>query len=106
MTVRSWPFGTPSRRRLLELVLLTQPPADGWRRSGLEEACGVAVGTLDPHLDALVTLGLLIYENGRFTKPAGTPPLARSLRAVLRHTDQAPDTPAPPLPRRKYTRRG
>jgi hypothetical protein len=106
ITVRSWPFGALSRRRLLELVLQTSPPKDGWQRSALEKACGVSVGTLDAHLDALVSLGLLTHKDGRFFKPAPMPPLARFLRGVLRETTNAPDAPAPTLPRRKYTRRG
>ena len=106
ITVRSWPFGAPSRRCLLELVLQTSPPKDGWRRSALEKACEVSVGTLDAHLDALVSLGLLTHSDGRFFKPSPTPPLAWFLRGVLRETKNAPDKPAPPLPRRTYIRRG
>lgn len=103
ITVRSWPFGTPSRRRLLEVILLTSSPGSGWRKSGLERACQVGVGSLDAHLAALVSLGLLIFEDERFVTPKPLPPLARSLRLVLRQTATAPDHPAPPLPRRKYS---
>jgi hypothetical protein len=62
----------------------------------------VGVGTLDDHLAAVVGLGLLVFRDGRFCRPERLPPLARSLRAVLRQTAGAPDVPVAPLPRRPY----
>jgi hypothetical protein len=105
LTLRSWPFGAPSRRRLLEVVLQTAPPLEGWSKTALERACNVGVGTLDDHLAYLVELGLLSHRDGRFNRPAPLPPFARSLRAVLRQTAGVPEQPAAPLPRRPYARR-
>jgi hypothetical protein len=105
LTLRAWPFGAPSRRRLLEIVLLTSAPAGGWTKSGLERACEVTNGTLDEHLANMVDLGLLTMRDRRFFRPSPSPPLAHSLRAVLRHTASLPEIPATPLPRRPYRRR-
>jgi len=79
-----------------------RPPADGWNKTGLEKACDVGVGTLDDHLANVVGLGLLVQRDGRFHRPEKTPPLARSLRAALRHTASVPEVQASPLPRRAY----
>lgn len=105
LTLRAWPFGAPSRRRLLEVVLGGGCPKEGWSRRGLERACDVGNGTLDDQLAAAVDLGLLTYENGRFFAVKPLPPLGRSLRGVLRDTATAPDQPPTPLPRRRYAPR-
>jgi hypothetical protein len=89
---------------LLELVLTSGAPADGWSKAGLERACDVSVGGLDDHLANLVGLGLLELDAGRFTAVRPLPPLGRALRAALRSSDRAPDVPAKPLPRRTYRR--
>lgn len=105
LTLRAWPFGAPSRRRLLEVVLCGGTPKEGWSRRGLERACDVGNGTLDDQLAAAVHLGLLTFENARFFVVKPLPPLGRSLRAVLRDTATTPDQPPTPLPRRRYTQR-
>lgn len=105
LTLRAWPFGAPSRRRLLEVLLCGGSPKEGWSRRGLERACDVGNGTLDDQLAAAVDLGLLTYENGRFFVVKPLPPLGRSLRGVLRATASVPEQPPTPLPRRRYTPR-
>jgi hypothetical protein len=104
LTLRSWPFGAPSRRRLLELVLAPSAPKDGWSKATLERACHVAGGGLDDHLANLVGLGLLVFNGRRFQPVRPALPLARALRAALRTSAAAPDRPAAPLPRRAYRR--
>jgi hypothetical protein len=104
ITLRSWPFGAPSRRRLLELVLAAGVPKDGWSKAGLERACDVSVGGLDDNLANLVGLGLLELDQGRLRPVRPLPPLGRALRAALRSSAHTPDVPAVPLPRRSYRR--
>jgi len=104
LTLRAWPFGAPARRRLLEVLLLTSAPRDGWTKSGLERACDVSAGTLDDQLAAAVALGLVELRAGRFFRPKPLPGLARSLRATLRQTATVAEARVAPLPRRAYRR--
>jgi DNA-binding IclR family transcriptional regulator len=97
-----WLFGSPNRKRLLELLLLAEEQARAWRQAEIAKALGAhPKGSVDEHLHALVQLGLLERLEGppRFRLvaaqelPTHLRHVRRGLRLILLGLQDVPDDP-------------
>jgi hypothetical protein len=100
LRLRDWLFGAGGKRRLLEAIL--EGERRSWTEVELARAAGLhAKGSVDVHVKALVQLGVLVEESGRYrlsARHALVPPLRRLLAAVASVEDA--EVERPPLRRR------
>lgn len=81
LRLRDWLFGAAGKRRLIASVLTSAPRS--WNEAELARAAGLhAKGSVDVHIRALVQLGVLVEENGRYRLDAPHP-LVQPLRELL-----------------------
>jgi hypothetical protein len=87
LSERDWVFGSRPRRRLLEGVLISRIPKDGWTRPELANIAGViANGGVDEHVAGLHRLGLIKADpvhSGTWLPVRPHGPLAIGVRKVL-----------------------
>jgi hypothetical protein len=105
LQLNDWPFGAVGRRLLLDALLRGKQPKGGWTKRALETHAEVGPGGLDEVLAGALELGLLEQQGARWCRTRPLPPIARPLRTLLRASDNVPETPIAPLPRRAYNRR-
>lgn len=100
-----WPYGAVGRRRLLEELLLAQPPADGWTKAALEERADTRPGGIDGLLAGALEWDLVSRApDGLWRRPDVAPKIATPLSELLNLTRLAEDRPIAPLPKRPYRR--
>jgi len=89
--VRDWVFGSPGKRRLLEVLLGDE--GRPWSQTELASAAGMhPKGSADEHLLALAQIGLVDVVESRYRLRAEHA-LVDPLRALLHAVADLPDTP-------------
>ena len=98
LTSRDWLFGSRPRRLLIEHVLESTPPLDGWTKTALADAADVSRhGGIDAHVDGLRELGLLIADGARWAPAVPQPAVGAALRQVTRALETETSDVASPL---------
>lgn len=99
LRLRDWLFGAGGKRRLLEAVLASGTRS--WSEADLARSAGLhAKGSVDVHVCALVQLGVLVEDAGRYRLSRGhslVQPLRRLLAVVASIEDA--DMVRPPVHR-------
>jgi hypothetical protein len=95
LRLRDWLFGAGGKRRLLEAIL--EGGRRSWTEAELARAAGLhAKGSVDVHVSALVQLGVLVEDSGRYQLRARhelVRPLRRLLAVVASVEDAEIDRP-------------
>lgn len=102
---QSWPFGSATRRLVLEALLSDPQPENGWSKRALERAAETTRGGVDSALRGAFLWGIVELVDGQWRRVEPLPEIAVPIQAILKIVEATPTQALPDLPETPVGRR-